>query len=121
MIVLILALFFVKGFAEHESVKTLIEKADSEGHSGERVINLFGMSHNSEFYAPGRLVRGPDGKQKMYFSVKDIVDELDSKNESTGLVLVPLQHLYILQRSEFVTMNVVTDNTEFAIVEIKKK
>lgn len=121
VIFLTIALFFVKDFAQHESVKTLIEKADSEGHAGERVLNLFGMSHNSEFYAPSRLVRGPDGKQKMYFSVKDIVDEMDSKNETSGLVLVPLQHLYILQRSEFVTMTVLGDNTEFAIVAIRKK
>lgn len=121
LIFLTIALFFVKDFAEHESVKTLIEKADSAGHSGERVINLFGMSHNSEFYAPGRLVRTPDGKQKMYFSVREMVEELASKNERSGLVLVPLRHLEILTKSDLVDINILADNTEFAIVAIRAK
>lgn len=121
LIFLTIALFFVKDVAEHESVKTLIEKADSTGHSGERVINLFGMSHNSEFYAPGRLVRTPDGKQKMYFSVREMVEELASKNERSGLVLVPLRHLEILTKSDLVDINILADNTEFAIVAIRAR
>lgn len=121
LIILVLSLFFFRTFAEHESVKTLVEIADSQGHSGERVINLFGMSHNSEFYAPGRLVRTPDGKQKMYFSVMEIVDELKSKNETSGLVLVPLRHLEILTKYQQVETMVLADNTEFAIAAIKIK
>lgn len=121
VIFLTIALFFVKDFAEHESVKTLIEKADAAGHSDERVINLFGMSHNSEFYAPGRLVRTPDGKQKMYFSVREMVEELGSKNERSGLVLVPLRHLEILTKSDLVDINILGDNTEFAIVAIRAR
>jgi 4-amino-4-deoxy-L-arabinose transferase-like glycosyltransferase len=121
LIFLTIALFFVKDFAEHESVKALIEKADAAGHSGERVINLFGMSHNSEFYAPGRLVRTPDGKQKMYFSVREMVEELASKNERSGLVLVPLRHIEILTKSDLVEINILADNTEFAIVAIRAR
>jgi 4-amino-4-deoxy-L-arabinose transferase-like glycosyltransferase len=121
VIILVLSLFFFRTFAEHESVKTLIETADSQGHSGERVINLFGMSHNSEFYAPGRLVRTPDGKQRMYFSVIEIVEELRAKNETSALVLVPLRHLEILTKSDLVEINILGDNTEFAIAAIRVK
>lgn len=121
LIILILALSFFRTFAEHESVKALIEKADSEGHSGDRVLNLFGMSHNSEFYAPGRLVRTSDGKQKMYFSVKEMVDEMRSKNERSALVLVPMRHQEILTKSDQVEMTFLADNTEFSIFSIREK
>lgn len=120
-IFVVLALFFAKSFAEHESVKTLIQAADSEGHGSERVLNLFGMSHNSEFYAPGRLIRTPDGKQKMFFSVREMVDEMGAKNERSALVLVPLRHLEILTKSDLVEMKILADNTEFAIVAIGAK
>jgi 4-amino-4-deoxy-L-arabinose transferase-like glycosyltransferase len=120
-VVIVLGLFFVKTFAEHESVKTLIQAADSEGHANERVLNLFGMSHNSEFYAPGRLVRTTDGKQKMFFSVREMVDEMAAKNEKSALVLVPLRHLEILTKSDLVEIKMLADNTEFAIAAIRKK
>ena len=120
-IVFISATFLVNEFAAHESVKALIEKADAEGHSKERVINLFGMSHNSEFYAPGRLVRTPDGKQRMYFSVVEIVDELKAKNETSCLVLVPLRHLEILTKYPQTESAKIADNGEFAIMAVKIK
>lgn len=121
VIVLVLGFFFVKTFAEHESVKTLIQAADSEGHANERVLNLFGMSHNSEFYAPGRLVRTPDGKQKMFFSVREMVDEMTAKNEGSALVLVPLRHQEILTKNDTIEMKKLADNGEFAIFFINKK
>jgi 4-amino-4-deoxy-L-arabinose transferase-like glycosyltransferase len=121
VIFLVLALFFSQSFAEHESVKTLVQAADSEGHANERVINLFGMSHNSEFYAPGRLVRTTDGKQKMFFSVREMVDEMAAKNERSALVLVPLRHIEILTKNDTIEMKKVADNTEFAIVAIRVK
>ena len=79
------------------------------------------MSHNSEFYAPGRLVRTPDGKQKMFFSVREMVDEMAAKNERSALVLVPLRHLEILTKSDLVEIKILADNTEFAIAAIRKK
>jgi 4-amino-4-deoxy-L-arabinose transferase-like glycosyltransferase len=121
VVVIVLGMFFSKTFVEHESVKTLIQAADSDGHANERVLNLFGMSHNSEFYAPGRLVRTPDGKQKMFFSVREMVDEMAAKNERSALVLVPLRHLEILTKSDLVEMKILADNTEFAIAAIRKK
>ena len=121
VVVIVLGLFFAKTFVEHESVKTLIHVADSEGHASERVLNLFGMSHNSEFYAPGRLVRTPDGKQKMFFSVREMVDEMAAKNERSALVLVPLRHIEILTKNDTIEMKKVADNTEFAIVAIRVK
>jgi 4-amino-4-deoxy-L-arabinose transferase-like glycosyltransferase len=121
VIVFISATFLVNEFAAHESVKALIAKADAGGHSNERVINLVGMSHNSEFYAPGRLVRMPDGKQKMYFSVAEIVDELKAKNETTGLVLVPLRHLEILTKYPHVESTKIADNGEFALMTVTIK
>jgi 4-amino-4-deoxy-L-arabinose transferase-like glycosyltransferase len=121
LVVIVLGLFFSKTFVEHESVKALIRAADSEGHANERVLNLFGMSHNSEFYAPGRLVRTPDGKQKMFFSVREMVDEMAAKNERAALVLVPLRHIEILTKNDTIEMKKVADNTEFAIVAIRVK
>jgi hypothetical protein len=120
-VVILSATFLVNEFAAHESVKALIARADAEGHSKERVINLFGMSHNSEFYAPGRLVRTPDGKQKMYFSVAEIVDELKAKNETSGLVLVPLRHLEILTKYPHVESTKIADNGEFALMTVTIK
>lgn len=120
-VVIVLGLFFAKTFIEHESIKTLVMAADAQGHGGERVINLFGLSHNSEFYAPGRLVRTPEGKQKIFFSVREIIDEMSAKNERSALVLVPLRHMEILTKSDLVEIEKLVDNTEFAIVAIKRK
>lgn len=120
-IVLVLALFFVKDFAEHESVKGMIEETNAQGHSGERIFNLFGMSHNSEFYAPGRLYRTPDGKQIISFSVKDITDEMERKSERTALVLVPMKHVDILTKNDTIETRVLTDNSEFTLAAIRIK
>lgn len=121
VVVLVLAIFFVRDLAEHESVKPLVQLADSKGYGKQRIINLFGLSHNSEFYASGRLVRADDGKQKIYFSVQEILDEMAAKGEDSALVLVPLRHQEILTKSDLVEMTILGDNTQFAIAVVKPK
>lgn len=116
----ILLSLFVKGFASHETVKYLIEKADTEGYKNAKIYNLHTLSHNAEFYGANRLVREPEGKLKRFESVGEIADDI-KKTSKTGVVLVPLEYVNQLTANELVTANVLADNKELAIVGVTLK
>lgn len=116
----ILLALFVKGFASHETVKFLIEKADAEGYKNAKIYNLHTLSHNAEFYGANRLAREPEGKLKRFESVGEIADDI-KKTGKTGVVIVPLEYVNQLTANELVTANVLADNKELAIVGVTLK
>lgn len=115
-----LLLFFVKGFASHETVKYLIEKADAEGYKNAKIYNFHTVSHSAEFYGAGRLAREPEGKLKRIDSVGELVENI-KKDGKNGVILVPLEHLKQLTDSDLVTSNVLMDNGELAVVGVTLK
>ncbi|HEX8287501.1 MAG TPA: glycosyltransferase family 39 protein [Pyrinomonadaceae bacterium] len=120
-IIAFLLQFIVSDFAYRDSTKGLMETAKTQGYKTEKVLNLHTISHNSEFYAPGRVVRDKDGKLKKLLGVSEIAEEIERNDGEQVLVLVPLEYLNELTSSNFVETKVLADNTEIAIVLASKK
>ncbi|MCA1637650.1 MAG: hypothetical protein LC768_04830, partial [Acidobacteria bacterium] len=119
--VVFLLQFIVPRYAQQDSVKNLIETADANGYANEKVVNLYVVSHNAEFYAAKRLVRDGDGKLKRYDDFSELVKELKHENLSQILVLVPTHALENVTESESVEARVLGENGETTIVLIKPK
>ena len=101
-------------FAEADSVKRLIQTADAAGYAENKVAGFRTISHNAEFYAPGRLIRNMNGVQKRF----EDPSELAGYQKQLGgplLVLVPLKQLRAL---DGVASKVLADNGDLAIVVI---
>ncbi len=120
-LVAVILQFFVVSQVPTETVKPLIETADANGYTNEKVLNLNTISHNAEFYAANRLVRTADGKQRRFFDAAEIVGEMKREDAKSVLVLVPIQYLNQLTESDLVEAKVLDDNTELAIVLVKSK
>ncbi|MDQ6787684.1 MAG: glycosyltransferase family 39 protein [Acidobacteriota bacterium] len=113
--------FFVADYARDQSVKTLIATAAAQGYSNEKILNFNNVSHNTEFYGAGRLVRDADGKQKRFLSVPEIVEELKRENAKGALVLAPLESFGQLTESDLIHGQVLGDNGELSIVSVETK
>jgi 4-amino-4-deoxy-L-arabinose transferase-like glycosyltransferase len=107
---------FLERFLHEETAKHLVDIANSEGYTGEKILNLHTISHSAEFYGAGRLVRDDDGKQKRLYGVTEVVDEMNRAGTRQILVLIPLVYLNYLTKSDLVESKVLDDNGELAIV-----
>ena len=116
-----LLFFAAPKFAEKDSVRTLISAANARGFEGQRVLMVYTLSHNAEFYGAGRLLRDDKGKQKTFYRVDDLLPVLAAEKEGRALALVPLEHLGVLTRDDRIGTEVLNDNSELAIVEIAIK
>ncbi len=121
IVVVLLLIFAVPRFAESDSVKTLIQTANESGYSTNRVMSLYTISHNAEFYAAGRLVRDNEGKQLRLYTANEILAEINAGGGRPVLVLVPLEHLTLLTRDEKLKTEVLKDNGELAITVVSAK
>jgi len=119
--VALLAKFFIHDFLHEETVKHLVDTANSNGYAAEKILNLHTISHSAEFYGAGRLIREPDGKQRRFYGVSQVVEELEKENAERILVLIPLEYLHTLTISDLVESQVLDENGELAIVLVKKK
>ena len=120
-VIAIVIQFFGISYAPHETVKTLIEKANAEGYTTQKILSQHTISHNAEFYAPNRLIRNEDGTQRKFYGVWEIAHEIEIEKANEVLVLVPLAYLNDLTSSNLVTAKVLGDNGELAIVEVELK
>ena len=66
-------------------------------------------------------MREADGKQKRFYGVSEILDEMKNENSEQILVLIPLGYLNTLTSSSLVETQVLDDNGELAIVVVRKK
>jgi 4-amino-4-deoxy-L-arabinose transferase-like glycosyltransferase len=121
IIVAIISQFVIGNFLHEETVKHLIDTANSQGYTSEKILNQHTISHSAEFYGAGRLVREADGKQRRFYGVPEIVEEMKRENMPQVLVLTPLVYLNYLTKSELVESKVLDDNGELAIVAVKLK
>jgi 4-amino-4-deoxy-L-arabinose transferase-like glycosyltransferase len=114
-----LAIFvFVPDFAKSDSVKELFAAADSQGYRDAQVLMLHRISHNAEFYAPGRIVRDVDGKPKLLFGPAEVLREIDLSGRSAVLVLVPVEYVNQLFTASGLRSELIKDNGEFALVAV---
>lgn len=120
-LVAIVAFTFAPNFAEADSVKGLFAAADDRGLRDAPVMMLHGISHNAEFYAAGRIVRGPDGKQTRFPGPRELSEELGSHPANTAIVIVPVEYLSQLLSSSFLRSELVKENGEVALVAVHEK
>lgn len=120
-LVAIAAFFIAPRFAETDSVKGLLAAANERGYSDSRVIMLHGISHNAEFYAPGRIVRDPDGKQRRFPGPYDVLENLQHNPGEPALVIVPMEYLSQLLGSDLMRSELIKENGEVALVLVREK
>ncbi len=108
----------VPKFADKDSVRSLIERANELGYGDRRVLMVYHLSHNAEFYAAGRLLRDETGKQRVFYKAEDLLAALENEPGRRSLVLVPIENLGVLTRESRLQVNVLKDNTELAIVAV---
>jgi 4-amino-4-deoxy-L-arabinose transferase-like glycosyltransferase len=118
VLVLIAIFAFVPGFAKSDSVKELFAIADSKGYREAPVLMLHRISHNAEFYAPGRIVRDADGKPKLLFGPAEVWREIQIGGGRPVLVLVPVEYENQLFNSDRLRSELMKDNDEFALVAV---
>jgi len=116
LIVYIAISFALPSYADQESVKSLIAAADLRGFSESKVMGYQSVSHNAEFYASGRLLGGPDGKQQR-------VPDIPSVNTITSqvgpvLLLVRPNKLEEVVSNEAIKAEVLAFNGKLYIVAV---
>jgi 4-amino-4-deoxy-L-arabinose transferase-like glycosyltransferase len=110
-------IFVLPSFADKESVKRLIQSADADGFAQSKVISYRTLSHNAEFYAAGRLIRSDDGKQIRFDDANDLESGIRA-NGGRAVVLVPLKQLDSLNTDNVLSVEVLAENTDLAIVNV---
>lgn len=113
--------FILPGFALQDSTKGIVQTANQNGYQHEKILNLYTISHNLEFYGANRLVRESDGKQKRFNGVREIVEHMQKNNAETVLVVVPHEYLAELNKSNLVDPKVLDKNAELTIVAVSNK
>ncbi|MDQ3635869.1 MAG: glycosyltransferase family 39 protein [Acidobacteriota bacterium] len=121
IVVAILLQFVVPNFAEQDSTKHLVNTANANGFSNEKILNLHTVSHNIEFYGNERLVREKNGEQKKFNGVAEIVEYLKGENKNSALVLVPQRVISELTESPLLDAKILDKNAEIHIVAVKLK
>ncbi len=121
-VVILLLQFVVPKYASHDSVKELIVNADNNGFSSEKIVNLYTVSHNLEFYAPNRLVRNDNGTQKQYDDFSVLVNDVKNSADDRILVLVPQKDLAkVLAENSSVGTKLLGGNDEHAIILVEAR
>lgn len=118
LVSMILFFTLVPKFADHDSVKGLLQAAAERGHSTDRIFGLHAISHSAEFYAAGRLLREADGKQKKLYSPAEVAAEMQRAEVKRALVLVPIEYLDQITYNRVLKSEILRDNTELAIVAV---
>jgi len=114
-------IFFLPGFAEHDSVKTFIQAADEKGYASSRVLTLHVNTQSVEYYAAGRLLRDDKGVQQTLDGARLVLDEINKDGGKPVLVLVPLKYMSQLTEYDKVKTELIEDNGEIAIVVVNAK
>ncbi len=111
----------VPRFAETDSVRSLIQAANDNGYTSNRVVMLHTLSHNAEFYAAGRLLRNIDGKQRRLTGVNEVEAVINAEQNVPVLVLVPIEYVNQLTGDADLNTRVLKDNGELAIAAVSIK
>ncbi len=122
VVVILLLQFAAPKYAPQDSVKDLVAAANNEGFTSEKIVNLYTVSHNLEFYAPNRLVRNDDGTQKRYDNFSVLVNDVKNSADGKVLVLVPHKDLEkVLTENPSVETTLLGDNGEEGFILVKNK
>jgi 4-amino-4-deoxy-L-arabinose transferase-like glycosyltransferase len=119
--IFVILLFFANDFARHETTKYLFEAAAEKGYANSRVLNLYTLSHNAEFYAAGRLVRSEDGKLRKFLNVSEVVEEMKRENGKPVLAIFPIQYEKEVSSNASINTKFISENGELAIAALELK
>ncbi len=120
-VIFILLQFVVPDFAKQDSTKHLVNTANSQGFTNEKILNLYTISHNLEFYGNERLVRETKGEQKKFESVGEIIDYLKKENQTSALIIVPHRLVNEITGNKQFEAKILDKNKELDIVSVKLK
>jgi 4-amino-4-deoxy-L-arabinose transferase-like glycosyltransferase len=118
--IVVLLVTAVPRYADGDSVKRLIAEADARGFDKAEVLSQHAISHNAEFYASGRLLRSPDGKQMRLYSPAEILNEIRRRNGETVLVLVPNEWAHQTLESPLLSAELIASNSEHSIIAARE-
>jgi hypothetical protein len=118
--IVVLLITAVPQYADGDSVKRLIAEADARGFDKAEVLSQHAISHNAEFYASGRLLRSPDGKQMRLYSPEQILNEIRRRNGETVLVLVPNEWAHQTLESPLLSAELISKNAEHSIIAARE-
>lgn len=114
--------FILPNFAKQDSVKHMVDTAKAAGYSDTKILNVHGISHNAEFYAPGRLVRDKDtGKQWQFYGDAEVAEYMEDNKLDAVLILIPHQFENQFLDSKHVKSKVLERDAEFAIMSVERK
>ncbi len=119
-VVAVILQFFIMDFARHDTTKYLIEAANAQNFENQKIVNLYSVAHNLEFYAAGRLVRDGDGKLKRYDNFLDLVNEMKRENTDEILVVVASYAAKNVTESSLVEAKILADNGEISLIFISR-
>ncbi len=107
----------VAGFAQRDSERDLIQRADARGYGSVPVYFLHQISRTAEFYAAGRIAYGPDGEPLRFEGTSEVVNAVRQVG-GVALVMVPVEYLRQLTELRTLKSEVIADNGEIAIVSV---
>ena len=121
-VVAVILQFFIMDYASHETTKNLIDTANAKGFEREKIVNLYTVSHNLEFYALNRLVRETDGKLKRFDDFSVLVNAAKNEPNRQILVLVPQKDIAsLMKQTDIADLELLSDNGESALLLVKLK
>jgi 4-amino-4-deoxy-L-arabinose transferase-like glycosyltransferase len=121
VVVVAIITFILPRFADTDSVRGLLADAAARGYGSETVLTLHTVSHNAEFYAPGRLLRTDEGWQKRLNSMAEVAAEARKTATGGALLIVPLEHRRLLDESALVSVEIIRDNGEYLLAHVRAK
>ncbi|MEO5860235.1 MAG: glycosyltransferase family 39 protein [Pyrinomonadaceae bacterium] len=118
--IVVLLMTAVPKYADDDSVKRLVAEANARGFEKAEVLSQHAISHNAEFYAAGRLLRSPDGKQMKLYSPAEILEEIRRRNGGAVLVLVPNEWAHQTLESPLLSAELIASNSEHSIIAARE-
>jgi 4-amino-4-deoxy-L-arabinose transferase-like glycosyltransferase len=104
--------------ARRESVRDLLVQARERGYGSAPVLELYTVERTAEFYAAGRVMRGPDHDIHRFEGAAEIA-EAARRNGGTALVIVPIEAVKQLTEYQVLATDIIGDNGEVALVAVR--
>jgi hypothetical protein len=121
VVVTVLLAVALPRFAEGDSVKHLLNIARERGFGNAQILSMNTVSHNMEFYGPGRLVRDKNGEQWRFLTARGIADHIKENEGKPVLVLIPHQLIGQLTGSDLLNAEIIGRDAEHTILAVKSK
>ena len=102
------------------STRDLLNRAGERGYGSASVYQLHDVDRSTEFYAAGRLAYDATGEPLKFEGAWQALDAAKQKNGAV-LVIVPVKYLQQLTTLNDAEIEVIGDNTEFALVAVRSK